>query len=216
MNWKLKPQFSKEETRALTADLSTVKAAFPAVLSNILRQRGITNLDDAKHYLQPSMASMHDPSLMLDMDKACRRILHGLMLGERMLIFGDYDVDGTTSVSLLQLFLSDLGFEFEAYVPDRFSEGYGISFEGIQYAKDSGCTLLIALDCGTKSVEKIRFANDRGIDVIVVDHHQPGGEMPACHAMLNPMQAACSYPDKTLSACIGLSMAWHAGISPPG
>ncbi len=201
MNWKLKPQFSTEETQALSAQLSTPKGVFPAVLSNILRQRSITTLDEAKHFLQPSLSSMHDPSLMLDMDKACRRILDGLSRAERMLIYGDYDVDGTTSVSLLQLFLSDLGFEFEVYVPDRFSEGYGISFEGIQYAEDTRCTLIIALDCGTKSVEKIRFAKDKGIDVIVVDHHQPGGEMPPCYAMLNPMQAECGYPDKTLSAC---------------
>jgi single-stranded-DNA-specific exonuclease len=201
MNWKFKPQFEPQETLGLEQALAVANRPFPRPLANILRQRGVQNLEEAKRYLQPALSQMHDPFLMKDMDKACNRIFAGLAKGERFLIFGDYDVDGTTSVSLLQLFMHDLGFEFEAYVPNRFTEGYGISFEGIQHASDTGCTLLIALDCGTKANDKVRFAAEKGIEVIVVDHHQPGAELPPCFAMLNPMQADCGYPDKTLSAC---------------
>jgi single-stranded-DNA-specific exonuclease len=212
MNWKIKPQFSHAQTKDLERLLSVPSAAFPQVLANILMQRGIADLAGAKSFLQPNLAQLHDPYLMHDMERTCRRILDGLRAGERMLIFGDYDVDGTTSVSLLQLFFSDLGFEFEAYVPDRFTEGYGISFEGIEHAEATGCTLLIALDCGTKAIDKIAFANERGIAVIVVDHHQPGAELPACYAMLNPLQGDCKYPDKTLSAC-ALTMKLAQGLT---
>jgi single-stranded-DNA-specific exonuclease len=201
MNWKLKPQFDPDQTRPLAQVLSTATGAFPPTLANILMQRGVTDMESARTFLQPSLAQLHDPMRMHDMERACRRIIACLQTGERLLIYGDYDVDGTTSVSLLQLFFSDLGFEFEAYVPDRFTEGYGISFEGIEYACSTGCTLLVALDCGTKANEKIRFANEKGLEVIVVDHHQPGEELPPCYAMLNPLQAHCTYPDKSLSAC---------------
>lgn len=201
MNWKLKPQFDQAATAPLEAQLGTSKGSFPRPLANVLLQRSILDLEAAKHFLQPSAGQFHDPDLMLGMAPACQRIFQALETGERILIYGDYDVDGTTSVALMQLFFSDLGYEFEVYVPNRFTEGYGISFEGVQYAVDSGCTLLLALDCGTKAIDKIRFAVENGMDVIVVDHHQPGDVLPDCVAMLNPLQDGCGYPDKTLSAC---------------
>lgn len=215
MNWKIRPQMDAAETAALERDLGTPTGDFPAALANILMQRGIGDLSTAKRFLQPQLAHLHDPMDMKDMPKATQRIIDALLTGERILIYGDYDVDGTTSVSLLQLFFKDLGFDFEAYVPDRFSEGYGISFEGIQYAKASNCKLVIALDCGTKAIDKIRFAVAQAIEVIVVDHHQPGAELPPCTAMLNPLQAGCTYPDKTLSACaltMKLCQALHASL----
>ncbi len=201
MNWKLKPQYDHSQTHDLEEQLGTAAGRFPSALANVLRQRGVENLEDAKRYLQPSLAQLHDPFLMLGMDRTCTRICRALTSGEKVMIYGDYDVDGTTSVSLMQMFFSDLGFEFEAYIPDRFTEGYGISFEGVQHAVAQGCTLMLALDCGTKAVDKIRFAAENGLDVIVVDHHQPGSMLPPCFAMLNPLQVDCGYPDKALSAC---------------
>jgi single-stranded-DNA-specific exonuclease len=201
MIWKLKPQPVADTVQELSRLLGTPAGPFPAALATVLVQRGIQDLEAAKRFLSPSQAQLHDPNLMLGMEAACARICKALESGEKILIYGDYDVDGTTSVSLLQMYFDDLGFEFEAYVPDRFTEGYGISFEGIQYASTSGCSLVIALDCGTKAIDKVRFANEKGIDVIVVDHHQPGEELPAVVAMLNPMQNGCTYPDQSLSAC---------------
>ena len=201
MNWKLKPQFAPLQTQTLQDQLASKAGAFPQVLASVLLQRGIADLGLAKVYLQPRADQMHEPFAMRDMDKATQRILQALAAGERLLIYGDYDVDGTTSVSLLQLFFSDLGFEFEVYVPNRFTEGYGISFEGVQHAVDTGCKLLVALDCGTKALDKIRFAVENGVEVIVVDHHQPGEVLPPTVAMLNPLQPNCGYPDKDLSAC---------------
>ncbi|HEX2900965.1 MAG TPA: single-stranded-DNA-specific exonuclease RecJ [Bacteroidia bacterium] len=201
MIWKIKPQLDDAVTAALSVQLGTPTGAFPQALAMVLAQRGIKDLDAAKKFLLPSTDQLHDPFLMLGMEAACKRIATALEKKEGVLIYGDYDVDGTTSVSLLQLFFEDLGFEFETYVPNRFIEGYGISFEGIQYAADNGCSLVIALDCGTKAIDKVRFANEKGVDVIVVDHHQPGEELPAVAAMLNPLQPGCNYPDQSLSAC---------------
>jgi single-stranded-DNA-specific exonuclease len=201
MIWKLKAQPDDRITSFLKLQLGTPSGGFPKALATVLAQRGITDLVSAKRFLAPSLSELHDPFLMLGMQTACDRICKALSRNERLLIYGDYDVDGTTSVALLQGFFSDLGFQFETYVPNRFIEGYGISFEGVQYASESNCTLLIALECGTKALDKIRFANEKGIDVIVVDHHTTGTELPSTSAMLNPMQEGCKYPDKSLSAC---------------
>ena len=201
MIWKYKPQPASAAVENLSQMLGTTSGSFPLPLATVLVQRGITDLESAKRFLSPTKDALHDPFLMKGMDIACERIARALEKGEKILIYGDYDVDGTTSVSLLQLYFEDLGFQFEVYIPDRFVEGYGISFEGIQYASDSGCRLVIALDCGTKAIDKVRFANEKAIDVIVVDHHQPGEELPAVVAMLNPMQDGCNYPDQSLSAC---------------
>lgn len=205
MNWNLKSQASENDIERVAEMLSTGTGKFPNELANILLQRGVSDIEDAKRFLAPSKSQLNDPFLMKGMDKACDRITKALDKGERILIYGDYDVDGTTSVSLLYLFFKDLGFGFEIYIPDRFSEGYGISFQGIDYAHSTATDLLIALDCGTKAIDKIAFANGKGIDVIVVDHHQPGAVLPQVTAMLNPMQADCAYPDQSLSAC-GLTL----------
>jgi single-stranded-DNA-specific exonuclease len=211
MEWKLTPQPDFAEVSRLEKALGTKGGSFPRALATILHQRGITSVEEAKQFLVPSPSQMHDPFLMKGMDLACNRILSALQKRERILIYGDYDVDGTTSVSLLKLFFHDLGLDFETYIPNRFTEGYGISFEGVQHAFHEGCKLLIALDCGMKAVDKVRFANEKGIDVIVVDHHKAGDELPAAVALLNPLQPGCGYPDKNLSAC-ALTMKLCQGI----
>jgi single-stranded-DNA-specific exonuclease len=177
------------------------KAPFPEVLVNLLFQRGIDSLDKAKDFFRPGSQLLHDPFLLRDMDKAVARILQAIQAGENILLYGDYDVDGTTSVTLMKLFFSDWGMELKYYIPDRFKEGYGISFQGIDAAKAQDVHLIIALDCGTKAVDKIRYAREKNIDVIVVDHHTVGDELPPAVAMINPRHPNCSYPFKELPAC---------------
>lgn len=201
MIWKVKPLPEAATVRALQEWLGTSSGQFPHALAVVLAQRGIVDMGSARRFLSPTYDQFHDPFLMRGMETACERILKALERNENILIYGDYDVDGTTSVALLQLFLKDVGYEFETYIPNRFTEGYGISYEGIQHAIQSDCGLMIALDCGTKAVDKVRFANDKGLDVIIVDHHTPGEALPPAVAMLNPLQPECKYPDKSLSAC---------------
>ncbi|MFN8393254.1 MAG: single-stranded-DNA-specific exonuclease RecJ [Bacteroidia bacterium] len=200
-SWKQSPKPSNEAIEGLVKSLTTPAGPFPEPLAIILAQRNITTLAEAQTFLSPSLTGLHDPFLMKGMDVACERIIRAMEAGERIMIYGDYDVDGTTSVALLQSCLKDLGFEFPCYIPNRFTEGYGLSFEGIEYAQSQGCTLLIALDCGTKSVDKVRFAKAKGVEMIIVDHHTPGAELPEAVSMLNPLQPGCTYPDNTLSAC---------------
>ncbi len=173
------------------------------VFVKLLIQRGIHTFEEARNFFRPSADHFHDPFLMKDMDKAVSRITRALARGEKILIYGDYDVDGTTSVAAMFSFFRDklqypdIGF----YIPDRYTEGYGVSFRGVEFARDEGYTLIIALDCGVKSVDKISRALDYGIDFIVCDHHLPGEELPPAFAMLNPKQADCGYPFKELSGC---------------
>jgi single-stranded-DNA-specific exonuclease len=177
-------------------------------LASILVQRGIHNFDEAKHFFRPQMEDLHDPFLMKDMDKAIDRIDLALLENERILIYGDYDVDGTTSVALAYSFFSQFTSEIEYYIPDRHKEGYGISTIGIDYAEEHAFTLIIALDCGIKSVDKIEYANSLGIDFIICDHHLPGDTRPEAIAVLDPKRADCSYPFKELAGCgIGFKLA---------
>lgn len=177
-------------------------------LAEILAQRGIRNFDEAKDFFRPKMEDLHDPFLMKDMDKAVARIEHALAENERILIYGDYDVDGTTSVALAYSFFSQFTSEIEYYIPDRHKEGYGISTAGIDYAAEHMFTLIIALDCGIKSVDKIEYANAQGIDFIICDHHLPGDQLPEAVAVLDPKRADCSYPFKELAGCgIGFKLA---------
>lgn len=177
-------------------------------LAGILVQRGIHNFDEAKHFFRPQMEDLHDPFLMKDMDKAIDRINLALLENERILIYGDYDVDGTTSVALAYSFFSQFTQEIEYYIPDRHKEGYGISTIGIDYAEEHAFTLIIALDCGIKSVDKIEYANSLGIDFIICDHHLPGDTLPEAIAVLDPKRADCSYPFKELAGCgIGFKLA---------
>ena len=177
-------------------------------LAEILVQRGIRNFDEAKDFFRPKMEDLHDPFLMKDMDKAVERIELALAENERILIYGDYDVDGTTSVALAYSFFSQFTSEIEYYIPDRHKEGYGISTAGIDYAAEHMFTLIIALDCGIKSVDKIAYANEQGIDFIICDHHLPGDQLPEAVAVLDPKRADCSYPFKELAGCgIGFKLA---------
>ncbi|WP_158798221.1 single-stranded-DNA-specific exonuclease RecJ [Pedobacter sp. L105] len=177
-------------------------------LAGILAQRGITSFQEAKDFFRPQLSQLHDPFLMKDMDKAINRIDTALAAGEKILIYGDYDVDGTTSVALAFSFFSQFTPHIEYYIPDRHKEGYGISTAGIDYAKDKGITLIIALDCGIKSNDKISYANSLKIDFIICDHHLPGDELPEAVAVLDPKRNDCSYPFKELAGCgIGFKLA---------
>lgn len=171
------------------------------ILCRILVQRGIDDYDKARKYFRPQLEDLHDPWLMKDMDKAVNRILEAFARQERVLVFGDYDVDGTTSVAAMYRFLTGIYDNVDFYIPHRYREGYGVSKAGIDYAKETGSTLIVALDCGIKSVELISYAATLGIDFIVCDHHMPGKELPPAVAILNPKQADCPYPYKELCGC---------------
>jgi single-stranded-DNA-specific exonuclease len=192
--------------RILNSDKERVDALFrelkihPAIC-NILVQRGIDTYDKAKDYFRPQLSQLHDPFLMKDMDKAVDRILSAFSSSERILVFGDYDVDGTTSVACMYQFLKKKHPHTEFYIPHRYREGYGISKAGIDFAFENNYTLVISLDCGIKSVELIQYAKQLGIDFIVCDHHLPDEQLPPAVAILNPKQKDCSYPYKELCGC---------------
>ncbi len=171
------------------------------ILCKLLVNRGIHNYNDAKLFFRPQLEHLHDPFLMQDMRKAVERIERALRDEEHILVYGDYDVDGTTSVALMYSFLGEFYNRIDYYVPHRYREGYGISKQGIDYAHEKGYKLIIALDCGIKSVDKVKYANERGIDFIICDHHLPGEELPAAHAILDPKRSDCNYPYKELSGC---------------
>ena len=183
--------------------------------ARMLVVRGIQTADEARAFVRPSLDNLHDPFLMKDMDKAVERLHQAITQGEKILIYGDYDVDGTTAVALMYRFLQNLAsnlspltFNLDYYIPDRYTEGYGVSQQGIDYAAEQGCGLVITLDCGIKAVEKIAYANSKGIDVIVCDHHTPGDELPAAVAVLNMKRHDCPYPYKDLSGCgVGFKLA---------
>ncbi len=179
------------------------------VLCNLLVQRGITTHEDAEGFFNPSLEHLHDPFLMKDMDKAVERITKAVETGEKIMIWGDYDVDGTSAVALLYIFLRRLGHEnMMFYIPDRYKEGYGISAKGIDYAKAHGVGLVITLDCGIKAVEKVAYARSLGIDFIVTDHHLAGSKLPKAVAVLDPKRSDCGYPFKELSGCgVGFKIA---------
>jgi single-stranded-DNA-specific exonuclease len=171
------------------------------VICRILAQRGITSFGSAKDFFRPSLTNLHDPWLMKDMEKAVTRILRAMQNQEKILVFGDYDVDGTTSVACMYSFLRKFHGPLDFYIPHRYREGYGISKTGIDYAKENGFTLIISLDCGIKSVDLIAYAATLGIDFIVCDHHLPDSVVPKAVAVLNPKQSDCPYPYKELCGC---------------
>ena len=183
--------------------------------ARMLVVRGIQTADEARAFVRPSLDNLHDPFLMKDMDKAVERLHQAITRGEKILIYGDYDVDGTTAVALMYRFLQNLAsnlspltFNLDYYIPDRYTEGYGVSTQGIDYAAAQGCNLIITLDCGIKAVEKIAYANSKGIDVIVCDHHTPGDVLPDAVAVLNMKRSDCPYPYKDLSGCgVGFKLA---------
>ncbi len=172
-----------------------------STLCRLLVGRGITTFSEAKLFFRPTLEHLHNPFLMKDMERAVNRIEKALRNEEHILVYGDYDVDGTTSVALIYSFLSEFYNRVGYYVPHRYKEGYGISKQGIDYAHEKGYKLIIALDCGIKAVEKIKYANGLGIDFIICDHHLPGDELPPAYAVLDPKRNDCSYPYKELSGC---------------
>ncbi|MDP2422801.1 MAG: single-stranded-DNA-specific exonuclease RecJ [Bacteroidales bacterium] len=194
--WVVKPPGDQQLVDALMDELKISEG-----LAHLLAQRDITSYKEAKAFFRPQFAALHDPFLMKDMDKAVKRIGRALEKQEKIMIYGDYDVDGTTAVSLLYTFIKSSYDNIDFYIPDRYDEGYGISVKGIEYARDQGFTLIIALDCGIKAVEKVAYATTVGIDFIICDHHRPGDELPAAVAVLDPKRNDCPYPYKELSGC---------------
>jgi single-stranded-DNA-specific exonuclease len=170
-------------------------------LSSILLQRGISTFDDAKAFFNPDINDLHDPFLMKDMDKAVERLSEAIENDERILIYGDYDVDGTTSVATFYGFIREFYNNADYYIPDRYKEGYGVSTAGIEYAKEHGYKLMISIDCGIKAIENIALAKEYGVDFIVCDHHRPGDELPPAIAILDPKQSDCNYPYDELCGC---------------
>ena len=199
--WNLKPLPDESSVLRLCSEI--YKTAKPAQRSivQLLLQRKIETYEQAKKFFNPSLKDLHNPFEMKDMDKAVQRILQAIENQENILIYGDYDVDGTTAVSLFYLFLSELYNNVTCYVPDRYKEGYGVSFQGINYASDNNISLIITLDCGIKAIDKVDYAKEKGIDVIVCDHHTPSSELPKAVAILNPKQKDCSYPYDELCGC---------------
>jgi single-stranded-DNA-specific exonuclease len=195
-NWKIKKQGDPAVIEHLTQVLGIDKA-----LANLLVQREISTFDEAKSFFRPDLSNLHNPFLMKDMDKAVDRICTALENNEQILIYGDYDVDGTTSVALVYSFLKKYSANLAYYVPNRYDEGYGISFKGIDYAIKHHFSLIIALDCGIKSVEKVAYAKDHKIDFIICDHHYSGDTIPEAFAVLDPKRPDCNYPYKELSGC---------------
>ena len=171
------------------------------VLAKLIVQRGIVTFDDARSFFRPDLNDLHDPFLMKDMDKAVERLTKAMQRNEKILIYGDYDVDGTTSVSLVYRFLVKFYSNLDFYIPDRYNEGYGISIKGIDFAAQNNFKLIIALDCGIKAVEKIKYAKTLGVDFIICDHHNPDDELPPAVAVLDSKRADCNYPYKHLSGC---------------
>ena len=196
--WILAQDVDKQLVRGLSESLGIDEK-----LAILLVQRGITNYDEAKNFFRPSLEYLHDPFLMKDMDKAVDRLQKAISEGEKILIYGDYDVDGTTAVALIYTYLKNLvnKKKIEFYIPDRYEEGYGISYKGIDYAADHGFGLVIVLDCGIKAVEKIDYANERGVDFIICDHHRPDEVIPRAAAVLDSKRPDCEYPYKELSGC---------------
>jgi len=197
--WKYKDKADATIINKLASEIGIEK-----VLANLLAQRGITTYAEAKRFFRPSLDDLHDPYLMKDMDKAISRIETAIQKNEKVLVYGDYDVDGTTAVALVYSFFKKhlsndklLGY----YIPDRYTEGYGISFAGIDYAKENGFSLVIALDCGIKANEKIAYATKIGIDFIICDHHRPGEILPDAIAVLDPKRSDCNYPFDELCGC---------------
>jgi single-stranded-DNA-specific exonuclease len=170
-------------------------------LANLMAQRNISSADEAAVFFNPSLDSLHDPFLMKDMNIAVDRISAAVKKNEKILVYGDYDVDGTTAVALMYSFLKDQYSNVEYYIPDRYKEGYGVSFQGLDFAYQNNCKVVITLDCGIKAVEKVKYARTKGLDVIICDHHYPGEKIPNALAVLDPKQPSCGYPYKELSGC---------------
>lgn len=196
MRWTIKPKPEEEQIKSLATVLGV-----DGLVAQLLLQRGISTFEEAKNFFRPKLSQLHDPFLMKDMDLAVDRIEQAVAEGEHILVYGDYDVDGTTSVALVSSYLETYYPNVLTYIPDRYTEGYGVSYQGIDFAEDNGFTLIIALDCGVKAIDKVIYAKEKGIDFIICDHHRPGSELPQAVAVLDPKREDCSYPYDELCGC---------------
>ncbi|NOR28876.1 MAG: single-stranded-DNA-specific exonuclease RecJ [Lutibacter sp.] len=196
MRWTLKSEINPQITSKLAQELGVENT-----IAKLLVNRGIETFEQAKDFFRPNLNKLHNPYLMKDMDLAVARIEKAISESENILVYGDYDVDGTTSVSLVSSYLKTIHPNIATYIPDRYAEGYGISFQGVDYAEDNEITLIIALDCGIKAVDKVKYAKEKGIDFIICDHHRPGDEIPNAIAVLDPKRSDCNYPYKELCGC---------------
>ncbi len=213
MRWTLKPKPLKETVIHLQKSLGV-----STTIASLLVQRGIETFEQAKTFFRPTLNQLHDPFLMQDMVVAVQRIFKAVANNERIMVYGDYDVDGTTSVALMSTYLQSLSPNVTSYIPDRYAEGYGISYKGIDYANNNGITLIIALDCGIKAIEKVAYAKENEIDFIICDHHRPGKKIPKAIAVLDPKRADCNYPYKELCGCgVGFKLisAIHQKLNKP-
>ncbi len=195
-NWNIKDRGEDDKVEHLSEVLNIDR-----YLSNLLVQRGVHTFEEAKAFFRPDYEQLYDPFLMKDMDRAINRLDKAIENKEKVFVYGDYDVDGTTSVALVYSFLSSYFDSLQFYIPNRYEEGYGISYKGIDYFAEEKCSLVIALDCGIKAVEKIEYAKKKGIDFIICDHHTPGDTLPDAAACLDPKRKDCCYPDENLSGC---------------
>ncbi len=194
--WVIKERGDSAVVKQLAGALNVSES-----LANLMVQRDITSKEEAQTFFNPSLDYLHDPFMMKDMNIAVDRLSTAIKKNEKILVYGDYDVDGTTAVALVYSFLKEQFSNIDYYIPNRYKEGYGVSFQGIDFATENNCKVVITLDCGIKAVEKISYAKSKGIDVIVCDHHYPGDEIPKALAVLDPKQPGCSYPFKELSGC---------------
>lgn len=194
--WTIKEAGNPEAVSRLAAELG-----IDPVLATLLVQRGVETFEEARAFFRPELSALHDPFLMKDMDLAVERLKKALSRGEKILIYGDYDVDGTTAVALVYSFLGRFTKNIDFYIPDRYDEGYGLSLKGIDWAAENGFSLIITLDCGIKAIEKTKYAKGKGIDLIICDHHLPEEEIPAAVAVLDPKREDCSYPFDDLCGC---------------
>ncbi len=196
MRWTLKPVPNENSVQHLATALG-----IDETIARLLVQRGIESFAQAKAFFRPQLKDLHDPYLMKDMDIAVQRIQTALSTNEHIMVYGDYDVDGTTSVALMATYLETKTEAIATYIPNRFTEGYGVSYAGIDYAADNDFSLIIALDCGVKALKKVAYAKEKGIDFIICDHHRPGDALPQAVAVLDPKRTDCSYPFKELCGC---------------
>jgi single-stranded-DNA-specific exonuclease len=196
MRWTIYPKPDPQKTADLAKALGV-----DGIIASLLIQRGVETFEEAKKFFRPTLDDLHDPFLMKDMDLAVKRIESAIASEENILIYGDYDVDGTTSVALVSSYLKTYYPNVHTYIPDRYDEGYGVSYKGIDFAADNDFSLIIALDCGIKAIEKVAYASEKGVDFIICDHHRPGPEIPKAVAVLDPKREDCEYPFKELCGC---------------
>ncbi len=209
MRWNLKSKPEQHKVQALQNQLQVDE-----IIAELLVSRGIETFEDARLFFRPSLSDLHNPYLMKDMDKAIARIEKAILSGENIMVFGDYDVDGTTAVSLVASYLKTIYPNVTTYIPDRYAEGYGISFMGIDYADDNSISLIIALDCGIKSINHVAYAKEKNIDFIICDHHRPGDTIPDAVAVLDPKREDCEYPYDELCGCgIGFKLIQALGMN---